>query len=52
MMLDATQKIRKDFGVRLFPTKILISPEGKVVTKPGGADAIDQLDAELKRVVR
>ncbi len=48
MVLDGKGQIRQTYGVRLLPTKILIDPDGKVVTKSGGPDAVTQLTSILK----
>jgi hypothetical protein len=43
ILLDATGQTIKDFGVRAFPTTILIDPEGKLV----GEAREEQLEAKL-----
>jgi thiol-disulfide isomerase/thioredoxin len=49
MMLDADRDIASSYGVRLFPTEILVDPSGVVVTRPGGPGAFDDLKAKLGR---
>lgn len=50
VVLDATGKTVKDYGVSAFPTVLLIDPEGKLVKGgPGGEAAVAALEAALEK---
>ena len=43
MLLDSSKKTVQQFGIRAFPTILLIDPDGKLV----GMSSLDELKAKL-----
>lgn len=40
MLTQATKRITQDYGIKAFPTKVLIDNKGNIVTKFVGDDGI------------